>query len=41
MAVHQSTHRSSGFHLPSFRRNHAGSVPGAAGSAEVMPLAVV
>ncbi|MFG2810273.1 hypothetical protein [Streptomyces massasporeus] len=34
MAVHQSTHRSSGFHLPSFRRNHAGSAPGAVESAD-------
>ncbi|MFJ8148178.1 hypothetical protein ACIQ6R_24390 [Streptomyces sp. NPDC096048] len=34
MAVHQSTHRSSGFHLPSFRRNGAASAPGVAESAE-------
>ncbi|MFC7911038.1 hypothetical protein ACWD6Q_27220 [Streptomyces nigra] len=32
MAVHQSTHRGSGFHLPSFRRNGANSVTGAASS---------
>ncbi|MFJ4557392.1 hypothetical protein ACIP4Q_14995 [Streptomyces massasporeus] len=38
MAVHQSTHRSSGFHLPSFRRKHAASAPGAAGSAEAGTL---
>ncbi|MGV9911080.1 hypothetical protein [Streptomyces tendae] len=30
MAVHQSTHRSSGFHLPSFRRDGAVSAPGSA-----------
>ncbi|CAL9653944.1 hypothetical protein [Streptomyces sp. enrichment culture] len=34
MAVHQPTHRGSGFHLPSFRRNGAVSAPGAAESAE-------
>ncbi|MFE3633582.1 hypothetical protein [Streptomyces sp. NPDC059168] len=34
MAVHQPTHRGSGFHLPSFRRNRAGSASGAAGSVE-------
>ncbi|MEU2982519.1 hypothetical protein ABZ678_37950, partial [Streptomyces hirsutus] len=39
MAVHQPTHRSSGFHLPSFRRHRAVSVPGAAGSVEAGTLA--
>ncbi|MFJ7023000.1 hypothetical protein ACIQUW_32035 [Streptomyces sp. NPDC101117] len=32
MAVHQSTHRGSGFHLPSLRRNGAVSASGAASS---------
>ncbi|MFD7690882.1 hypothetical protein [Streptomyces sp. NPDC059781] len=34
MAVHQPTHRGSGFHLPSLRRNRAVSAAGAAVSAE-------
>ncbi|MER6621030.1 hypothetical protein [Streptomyces sp. NPDC000931] len=34
MAVHQPTHRGSGFHLPSFRRNHAASVPESAEPAQ-------
>ncbi|MFB8248914.1 hypothetical protein ACFC5X_28220 [Streptomyces sp. NPDC055952] len=38
MAVQQSTHRSSGFHLPSFRRSHAVSAPGPAASADAGTL---
>ena len=38
MAVHQSTHRSSGFRLPSFRRNGVVSAPRAAGSVEAGAL---
>ncbi|MGW3989182.1 hypothetical protein [Streptomyces sp. NPDC004830] len=39
MAVHQSTHRSSGrLHLPSFRGHHAASVPGPAASADADTL---
>ncbi|MFD8154883.1 hypothetical protein ACFV28_29585 [Streptomyces sp. NPDC059720] len=38
MAVQQSTHRSSGFHLPSFRRNHAAPAPGPAASADAGTL---
>ncbi|MFJ9669116.1 hypothetical protein ACIRPP_31690, partial [Streptomyces sp. NPDC101219] len=38
MAVHQSTHRGSGFHLPSFRRDRAVSAPEAAVPAEAGAL---
>ena len=38
MAVHQPTHRSSGFRLPSFRRNRAASAPEAAESADAGTL---
>ncbi|WP_190198917.1 DoxX family membrane protein [Streptomyces djakartensis] len=38
MAVHQPTHRSGGFHLPSFRRNHAASGPEPAASARTETL---
>ncbi len=34
MAVHQPTHRTSGLHLPSLRRNRAAAAPGSAASAE-------
>ncbi|MGY2000340.1 hypothetical protein ACR31U_28655 [Streptomyces rochei] len=40
MAVHQSTHRGSGFRLPSFRRDGAVSAPRAAGSVEAGALSV-
>ncbi|MFE6357601.1 DoxX family membrane protein [Streptomyces sp. CRB46] len=40
MAVHQSTHRGSGFRLPSFRRDGAVSAPRAAGSVEAGALTV-
>ncbi|MFE0348864.1 hypothetical protein [Streptomyces griseoluteus] len=38
MAVHQPTHRGSGFHLPSFRRNRAVSASGAAGAVKAGAL---
>ncbi|QCR50379.1 hypothetical protein C1N79_29355 [Streptomyces sp. SGAir0924] len=40
MAVHQSTHRGSGFRLPLFRRDGAVSAPRAAGSVEAGALSV-